>query len=1025
MATPSPTGETPVPPSQSPLSPDTSLPGEELVFDVEILSAQGLPRPERTYVKICGLGVEEEIPSEALVEESVAPKGWVFKTAEVRAEEARLKAEADAAAAAAAAEQKGKNAAALQAAAAAASTALAESRANSVVPPSPSCQIAWQINTVAERRRARELVRVPLRVLLCRFDDESVQLAEASLDLNTLVHEAGSFELDVELFWSEQLISELQTQFDEQVAAAASAQAEGADPAPAERDAPLEDSLSGLETFKEPSAGRLVIKVSSQGPISRVLRPEDYLIRRNVKLATTARGESYIPAPPPKRPPPSAREELEREASRVIGRLAVDFARMCHEHRFEEPQIVGPGGKLGPHPLLGSHGVRQHMFCQWLQEQSEGTSLKDLGAELRPAIVRLMRAENKDGPACGLCGNENDARYTFLRDYILRYLFRALNRDVENQRSLRDECLWRSPIFDGFDDAAHAQEADDMPAIHDSVSKQDAKLARLAFEFEVLGDIPKAKQLHEDRLSLEHNALSITEWFSYARFLMRCGQNQLEAEHALRFAISLRPAEDGPSFQEVAFMACLLQNHALPSSLDGEGARSTRFEAAKALLASFAEKHMPDRGPLYFLFIIHALEVWGLKSEIATSNGDSAMSDGFADEPANQAILSQIAALSLDAAAYLEMARELREAEISINLVRESPEVVETYVEAARASPEASQGGTAVRKTEASPEPVIAAFADVKSLRRLPDLEDLELLECVDLVLYFGLPNIASFLLTEAVEAYGFLSQATASSERCKLQLIKAALLARNWPGVEDLTSQLFSFKGGDRNPQAHVLLGESRYQAAKEAYPSRLPLEEALSAFHDALSFLPLSDDAKLNGYEAALKTPDASPKDDPVLHLRVASIFQIIAEDSDFQNASIVEKAITHYKRSLMAAPTAEAWKCIAVCCYRRAKQETSKRRRDRMLHEALRYLGEANLLDNERPEINVWSVRCAAELGQKQVAKQALRQVLRFEESLGRALEQQLVQGFIDPPPQEEEDGSDHASLLDDIGEFETVA
>lgn len=1015
MASPSPTGETPVPASPSPLPPETSLLGEELVFDVEILSAQGLPRPERTYVKICGLGLEEEIPSEALVEESVAPQGWFFKTAEVRAEEARLKAEADAAAAAAAAEQKGKNAAALQAAAAAAATALAESRANSAVPPAPSCQIAWPVNTVAERRHARELVRVPLRVLLCRFDDESVQLAEASLDLNTLVHEAGSFELDVELLWSEQLITELRTQFDEQVAAA-SAQAEGAYQATVE---------GGLGVFKEPSAGRLVIKVSSQGPISRVLRPEDYLIRRNVKLATTARGESYIPAPPPKRPPPTAREELEREASRVIGRLAVDFARMCHEHRFEEPQIVGPGGKVGPHPTLGLHGVRQHMFCQWLEEQSEGTSLKDLGAELRPAIVRLMRAENKDGPACGLCGNENDARYTFLRDYILRYLFRALNRDVENQRCLRDERLWRSPILDDFDDAANTQDADDMPAVQDRVSKQDAKLARLAFEFEVLGDIPRAKQLHEDRLSLEHNALNINEWFSFARFLMRCGQNQLEAEHALRFAISLRPAEDGPSFREVAFMACLLQNHALPSSLDGEGARSTRFETAKALLASFAEKHMPDRAPLYFLFIIHALEVWGLKSETAAaSNGDAEMSDDIAAEPVNQEILSQIASLSVDAAAYLEMARELREAEISINLVRESPEVVETHVEAARASPEASQGGTAVSKTEASPGPVKAAFADVASLRRLPDQEDMELLECIDLLLYFGLPNIVSFLLTEAVEAYSFVSEATASSERCKLQLIKAALLARNWAEVEDVTNQLFSRKGGDRNPQAHALLGESRYQAAKEVYPPRRTLEEALSAFHDALSFLPLSEDANLDGHEAALKTPDASPEEDPVLHLRVASIFQMLAEDSDFQDASTVDNAITHYKRSLMAAPTAEAWKCIAVCCYRRAKQETSKRRRDRMLHEALRYLGESNLLDNERPEINIWIVRCAAELGQMQVAKQALRQVLRFEESLGRALEQQLVKGFIDPSPQEE-DGFDHASLLDDIGDFETVA
>ena len=186
--------------------------------------------------------------------------------------------------------------------------------------------------------------------------------------------------------------------------------------------------------------------------ILRLDRPLMRLCPRDVRPALQPSGEPYIPPPPEKRPPPTVNEELEKEASKVIARLSFEFAQWCHEAGYEE-------AKLGANatPVLGHKGVNRGAFLQWLQE--DGTAFKDLGNKLRPAIVRLMRAENKTGPSCGLNGNENDARYSYLYVYILKHLFRALNADVEKHRRLRDEQLWRSPQAqpDNAQDADAAQ----------------------------------------------------------------------------------------------------------------------------------------------------------------------------------------------------------------------------------------------------------------------------------------------------------------------------------------------------------------------------------------------------------------------------------------------------------------------------------------------------------------------------------------------------------------------------------------
>merc|ERR550534_839444 len=130
---------------------------------------------------------------------------------------------------------------------------------------------------------------------------------------------------------------------------------------------------------------------------------------------------------------------------------------------------------------------------------------------------------------------------------------------------------------------------------------------------------------------------------------------------------------------------------------------------------------------------------------------------------------------------------------------------------------------------------------------------------------------------------------------------------------------------------------------------------------------------------------------KPDAVLHLRVASIHYRQAEESAFADVEAMDKAIEHYKRSLAVMQTAEAWRNAGICAYRQAcllprdGPEDSQHRRLGFLRDAQRFLIEANLLDNSRPQVNAWLSICAVELGRKQVAKQAIRQVLRVAERL----------------------------------------
>jgi len=142
--------------------------------------------------------------------------------------------------------------------------------------------------------------------------------------------------------------------------------------------------------------------------IIRLDRELTRLSPRNISPLPQADGKPLIPPPPEKPLPPTVGQELELEARRILARLASEFSRMCRDSGLEEVQ----GGSSFPaaelHKVLGRTTPRG-AFNNWLREQDAGSIWKELSAELRPAIVRWVRSEVKDGPLCGLVGTEKDA----------------------------------------------------------------------------------------------------------------------------------------------------------------------------------------------------------------------------------------------------------------------------------------------------------------------------------------------------------------------------------------------------------------------------------------------------------------------------------------------------------------------------------------------------------------------------------------------------------------------------------------
>eukprot|EP00929_Paragymnodinium_shiwhaense_P112033 TRINITY_DN80284_c0_g1_i1.p1 TRINITY_DN80284_c0_g1~~TRINITY_DN80284_c0_g1_i1.p1 ORF type:complete len:1784 (+),score=584.59 TRINITY_DN80284_c0_g1_i1:72-5354(+) len=708
-------------------------------------------------------------------------------------------------------------------------------------------------------------------------------------------------------------------------------------------------------------------------------------------------GGPLLPPAPEEKPPPSCSEELEQEASIIVGKLAGEFARLCQEQGLSETQIVGHGGETGAHLLLGRK-AEKGTLAPWMRGQEGGATYRDLAMQLRPAIVRLVRSEAREGPSCGLNGNEKDAMYTGIRDMLLQHLFRSLNHDVESQRRSRDARLWKSP-----GDAETSERPDEAKAQDAKKEEErDGELSRLVFEYELLGDDEYATQLFKERLDLPKNALNSDAWYSFARFFMRCGQErQLEAEENLRYGMSVRPAPGGPTLLDVAFLACMMMNKGAACSLVDP---SARFDAACSLLSTYVDDHPTERMGYLFLFVVYAVEaheVGLMAAELVKRRG--------ADPNVVAEAATRHERLAAEARKHLELARKSEGFFVGSlggppgdSSEKSSFPELERLLQQERqnrgeAPPAPGSKPEAPEAWQTESQPI---FESYDAVHKQPSPEDSLALECIDTMLHFGIPTFVELLVRDAAETYGFLTPTTVASERCQLQLIRAAMLQKDWAHAEELIGGLFAIT--DRIQEAHALLGECRFQAVKEAAklqgpPRASAYGPALDAFKASLNFATFAANS------------EASKQEDPVAHLRVASIYFRHAQESDFQDEAATAAALESLKQSLLVAPTAEAWCCAGICsyqeaCLRRQRLRASAASGDAgagtsgtgpvaaaalapeaLFGEAVRFLTEANTLDRRRPQINAWLTICAAELGRISIAKQTFRQVLRYSSQL----------------------------------------
>merc|ERR1719188_467335 len=141
------------------------------------------------------------------------------------------------------------------------------------------------------------------------------------------------------------------------------------------------------------------------------------------------------------------------------------------------------------------------------------------------------------------------------------------------------------------------------------------------------------------------------------------------------------------------------------------------------------------------------------------------------------------------------------------------------------------------------------AFPSADSVHLPAEASDAAALECIDLMLHCGVPCFVPLLIHGLPQEFGFLSPASANSERCQLQLIRAAMLSADWEGALELIGRLFD-SCSDRLPEVHALRGECLYRAVREEFYSAgggalavgsEAYKPALAAFEDALAFYPV----------------------------------------------------------------------------------------------------------------------------------------------------------------------------------------
>mmetsp|Transcript_31923 Transcript_31923/g.74720 ORF Transcript_31923/g.74720 Transcript_31923/m.74720 type:complete len:1069 (-) Transcript_31923:55-3261(-) len=629
-------------------------------------------------------------------------------------------------------------------------------------------------------------------------------------------------------------------------------------------------------------------------------------------------GEPLLP-PPPERPPPlTASQELEVDASRIVARLVSAFAQMSKKRGLEEdalPTSHAPGKVLGK-------GLHRGQFLDWLRWEDETSDYKDMSAELKMMVIRFVRSECKDGPSCGLTGNEKDAKYSMIRDTIMSHLFRALNQDIQKEHNSRVEKLWRSPpLYAGED--TDPQREDPVTEVTDSKQlgrlmqqqDKDQMICQLIYEYELRGELDYALGLHETRLALPSVAGNSMAWYEYARFLMRTGPQQLEAEMAVRKALSLQNGSPaGPGMREVVFLALLVLNYREPCSISTEQQPLARFEVARGLLGTYAKEHPEEQGVFFFLFLAYALEARAAREE------EIALAEILARE-------AEAAAEAARIAAEEKAARDAEEAALRAAQGIPDEEEAEAAADPASAAPSPAPSPTPDKGAKGGKD---AKAADPKGSPP-PAEEEAPAEEAVPEVKE---PEPIVFARSEllAAQAVKFLSLAKASSD-----VLSAALVDLMAPTPEPVEPQ-----EEEENPEQEAAEGEGEEAPATAppaaAAPAPAPAPAAPPAAARKISTVkggapspePPGEDTGpfiLYGpciYQGPIprpKHPDADPQDegalkcmDLMLHFGVSSFIKYLvseaAEVFSFINVHTTAKSKECQLRIIKALMLDRSW-------------------------------------------------------------------------------------------------------------------
>jgi tetratricopeptide (TPR) repeat protein len=549
---------------------------------------------------------------------------------------------------------------------------------------------------------------------------------------------------------------------------------------------------------------------------------------------------------------------------------------------------------------------------------------------------------------------------------------KAINTDVNLQGYRRDAKTWKNPPLYGDGDENFFEQEDIIIQQH----AEDKKLQRLAFECEMYGEFDRATRMFGQRLQLPQNQQNFDLWLQYARFLMRTQQKQPEAEEALRFAISLVSLETADA-NAVLFLACIMMNRKLPCSLSDEP-RELRFNAALTLLTIVLERNPADAASNFFMYLVYATEVKEVDEETAKDYNTKAKKYLALSRAGESIFNDTLPSLDEEGDPYF-------------------PEL-EGLV--ARETANRAGGQQAFQQVDVPPAWLASTYNTYPTFNEvhlLPKKKDECALESIDRLLLFGMPYFSRYLMLEAAQEHGFISQASLESERCQLQLVKTLMMLGQYEEAVEACNELLLVC--DRLCEAYLLLGECHFRLSMRAPPENTKELQDISMkhFQTALGFL---DEPKEEGHHKVTQDVEINNKD-PVIHIRVASIYYARAEESGWTDAKSMNLAKEHYKCSLLLCPTAEGWRNSGICAFRTAvlkKKEGLSEEEDAMYQEAMECLTQANLMDESRPKINAWLTICAIELGKTTIARQAFRQTMSKEDELDFDTAMELAQTLL---------------------------